>query len=96
MNSGAGDDGEVAAPTHFSTQKAASHLIRRGGITCGTDHAVRGPKGTRSAPDKAEVYSRAGGARLRGERENLQVLGVLRATRLVLGVLLARHGRREL
>ena len=29
-------------------------------------------------------------------RESLQVLGVLRATRLVLGVLLARHGRREL
>ena len=65
LNSGAGDDGEDAAPTNFSTQKTASHLIRRGGITCGADHAVRGPKGMRSAPDKAEVYSRAGGARLR-------------------------------
>jgi len=29
-------------------------------------------------------------------RESLRVLGVLLATRLVLGVLLARHGRREL
>ena len=37
-NLGAGDDGEVAAPTHSSTQKAASHLIRRGRITCGADH----------------------------------------------------------
>ena len=31
-----------------------------------------------------------------GEREGLHVLGVLLATRLVLGVLLAHHGRREL
>eukprot|EP00964_Phaeocystis_antarctica_P110317 scaffold74687_cov56-Phaeocystis_antarctica.AAC.1 len=59
LNSGAGDDGEAAAPTHFSTQRAASHLIRRVGITCGADHAVRGPKGMRSAPNEAEVYSRA-------------------------------------
>ena len=47
-NSGAGDDGEVAAPTHPSTQKAASHLSRRGRITCGADHAVREvPRGGR-------------------------------------------------
>ena len=37
-NLGAGDEGEVAAPTHSSTQKVASHLIRRGRITCGADH----------------------------------------------------------
>ena len=36
-NLGAGDDGEVAAPTHSSAQKAASHLIKRGRITCGAD-----------------------------------------------------------
>eukprot|EP00964_Phaeocystis_antarctica_P045888 scaffold26459_cov55-Phaeocystis_antarctica.AAC.3 len=33
-----GDDGKVAAPTHSSAQKAASHLIRRGRTTCGADH----------------------------------------------------------
>ena len=37
-NLGACDDGEVAAPTHFSTQKAVSHLIRWGRITCGADY----------------------------------------------------------
>ena len=45
-NLGAGGEGEVAAPTHSSTQKATSHLSRRGQpvrrITCGADHAVRG------------------------------------------------------
>ena len=36
-NLGAGDDGEVAALTHPSTQKVASHLIKLGRITCGAD-----------------------------------------------------------
>ena len=84
-----GDDGAgVAAPTESSTQKTASHLTRLGRTACG-DHAVRGTERDERAPGKEEVYSF-------GEIEGLQVLGVLLATQLVLGVLLAPHGRREL
>ena len=97
-NLGAGDHGKVAAPTHSSTQKAASHLGRRGRTTCSAQtNALREvPREIRRAPGKAEVYTTVRVGRDFDERESLQVLGVLRATRLVLGVLLARHGRREL
>ena len=97
-NLGAGDHGKVAAPTHSSTQKAASHLGRRGRTTCSAQtNALREvPREIRRAPGKAEVYTTVRVGRDFDERESLQVLGVLRATRLVLGVLLARRGRREL
>ena len=41
-NLGVDDDGKVAAQTQSSMQKAARYLKRRGRITCGADHAVRG------------------------------------------------------
>ena len=92
-NLGAGGNGEVAALTHSSTQKAASHLIRRGRTTCGADHICGEKYRERMKGAREETW--VGQASVR-ERESLQVLGVLRATRLVLGVLLARCGRREL
>ena len=60
-NLGAGEDGEVAAPTHSSTQKAASHLVRRGRIiTCGADHVDGGLRlGLTEAEAGAEAEAEA-------------------------------------
>ena len=60
-NLGAGEDGEVAAPTHSSTQKAANHLIRRGRIiTCGADHVDGGLRlGLTEAEAEAEAEAKA-------------------------------------
>ena len=40
-------DGKVAAPAQFSMQTAVKYLSRRGRITCGANHAVRGATGFR-------------------------------------------------
>ena len=70
-NLGAGDHGKVAAPTHSSTQKAASHLGRRGRTTCSAQtNALREvPREIRRAPGKAEVYTTVRVGRDFGERE---------------------------
>ena len=82
-NLGVGDDGK--APTQSSMHKAARYLSRRGRITCGrVEEGAKENGGTNQVRiDSFEVCVR-------------ESLGVLLATRLVLGVLLARHGRREL
>eukprot|EP00964_Phaeocystis_antarctica_P087372 scaffold55425_cov72-Phaeocystis_antarctica.AAC.2 len=64
-NLGAGDDGEVAAPTHSSTQKAASHLIRRGRITCGADtcgERCREDEGRQARVGRASVRKKPAGS----------------------------------
>ena len=70
-NLGAGDHGKVAAPTHSSTQKAASHLGRRGRTTCSAQtNALREvPREIRRAPGKAKVYTTVRVGRDFGERE---------------------------
>ena len=61
-----GDDGKVAAPTQSSTQKAASHLVRQGRITCGVeDREVRGPPSRTSSPPPSQGL-KLGGAQETG------------------------------
>eukprot|EP00964_Phaeocystis_antarctica_P032113 scaffold18175_cov63-Phaeocystis_antarctica.AAC.1 len=48
----------ATAPTHSSAQNAASHLIRRGRITCGADH-MREPAGSGRASRDAACSGRA-------------------------------------
>ena len=88
-----GECGKSAAPTQSSTQKAARYLSRRGRITCGCREGERGQESARER-ERVGIDIQLRCVCVRGE--SLQVLGVLLATRLVLGVLLTRHGRREL
>ena len=88
-----GECGKSAAPTQSSTQKAARYLSRRGRITCGCREGERGQESARER-ERVGIDIQLRCVCVRGE--SLQVLGVLLATRLVLGVLLARHERREL
>ena len=92
-NLGAGDDGKVSARAQSSTQMAARYLSRRGRITCGCREGERGQESARER-ERVGIDIQLRCVCVRGE--SLQVLGVLLATRLVLGVLLARHERREL
>ena len=66
-NLGAGDHGKGAAPTHSSTQKAVSHLSRRGRTTCGTHRPC--VERVRRALGKVEVYTAVRVGRDFGERE---------------------------